>query len=106
MLRMCKEHKKININIEDVKLTIELTSHAEYRLKQRRIDTFQAIGIILSLGKKRIKQYNNSNKDIFIMDKKLNLSIVFAIENNNITIITVIHKADCYIKEGTIAVNL
>jgi len=86
--------------------SIRLTEHAEFRLKQRNIDLFQAIGTILSLGQERITEYKNSNKDVFIMDKVNNFSIVLTIESNTIYIITLIDKSDCYVKENTIAVNL
>ena len=86
--------------------SIRLTDHAQLRLQQRNIDLFQVIGSILSLGENRITEYQNTNRDIFIMDKQNNFSIVFTIEQNTIYIITVIDSADCYIKSGTIAVNL
>lgn len=86
--------------------SIRLSEHAKMRLKQRNIDLFMAIGSILSLGQERITEYKNSNKDIFIMDNEHNFSIVIAITNNTITIVTVIDKCDCYVKNNTIAANL
>ena len=85
---------------------IRLSQHAEQRLQQRNIDLYQVTGSILSLGEKTITAYSGSNRDIFIMDKVNNFSIVCNITNRTITIITVIDNADCWIKNGTIAVNL
>lgn len=99
-------HSVNTFTINNQNFSIRLTDHAELRLKQRNIDLFQAIGSILSLGEKRITEYQNANRDIFIMDKEHNFSIVIAIESNTIYIVTVIDKADCFIKSGTIAVNL
>lgn len=92
--------------IDDKTYSIRLTDHAQLRLDQRKIDLYQTIGSILSLGKSRITAYSGANKDIFIMDKTNNFSIVCNITGYTITIITVIDNADCYIKDGTIAVNL
>ena len=86
--------------------SIRLTKHAEQRTKERHIDLFQVTGSILSLGQKTITAYAGSNRDIFIMDKEHNFSIVCNIENCTITIITVIDSADCWIKSGTTAVKL
>lgn len=86
--------------------SIRLSDHAELRLKQRNIDLFQAIGSILSLGENRITKYSGADRDIFIQDKQHNFSVVCNITARTITIVTVIDNADCYIKNGTIAVNL
>jgi hypothetical protein len=86
--------------------SIRLSDHASLRLKQRNVDLFQTIGTILSLGESRIKEYSNSDKDIFIMDNEHNFSIVINIESNTIYIVTVINKCDCFVKNNTIAVNL
>lgn len=109
---MYKHHKRkagrqvTQFTIDNKTYSIRLTKHAEERLKQRNVDLYQTIGSILSLGEKRIQDYSGSNKDIFIMDKENGFSIVCNIELRTITIVTVIDKVDCYIKEGTIAVNL
>ena len=86
--------------------SIRLSSHAAQRLQQRNIDLFQATGSILSLGEKTITAYSGSNRDIFIQDKQNNFSVVCNITNRTITIITVIDNADCWVKNGTIAVKL
>ena len=86
--------------------SIRLSSHASQRLQQRNIDLYQTTGSILSLGEKTITAYSGSNRDIFIMDKEHNFSIVCNISACTITIITVIDSIDCWIKNGTTAVNL
>lgn len=86
--------------------SIRLTAHAQQRLQQRNLDLYQITGSILSLGQKTITEYSGSNRDIFIMDKEHNFSIVCNISVCTITIITVIDSIDCWIKNGTIAVQL
>lgn len=86
--------------------SIRLTKHAQQRLIDRQLDLFQIIGSILSLGEKTITAYSGSNRDIFIMDKPNNFSIVCNISAYTITIVTVIDNSDCWIKSGTIAINL
>ena len=86
--------------------SIRLSSHASQRLQQRNIDLYQVTGSILSLGQKTITDYSGSNKDIFIMDKENNFSVVCNIVNYTIMIVTVINNSDCWVKSGTIAVRL
>ena len=78
--------------INGQKFNIQLTNHAGRRLKDRNIDSFQAISAILSLGEKKLLSYINTNKDIVVIDKEHNFSIVFSISDNIIYIITVIEK--------------
>lgn len=92
--------------IADKTYSIRLTAHAQQRLQQRNIDLYQVTGSILSLGQKNITEYSGSNRDIFIMDKQNNFSIVCNITHRTITIVTVINNADCWVKSGTIAVKL
>ena len=86
--------------------SIRLTAHAKQRLTDRNLDLYQVTGSILSLGQQNIEQYSGSNRDIFIMDKQNNFSIVCNITYRTITIVTVIDTTDCWIKQGTIAVKL
>jgi len=86
--------------------SIRLSNHANQRLTQRQIDLFQVTGSILSLVQQTITEYSGSNRDIFIMDKQNGFSIVCNISACTITIVTVIDNIDCWIKQGTIAVNL
>lgn len=62
-----KRGKLLNtFTINKVTYSIRISEHAEIRLKQRKLDIFQIIGAILSLGEARIKEYSNSDKDLFI----------------------------------------
>jgi len=104
-----KRKAGISINtftINNKTYSIRLSQHAKQRLTDRNIDLYQTTGSILSLGEKTITAYSGSNRDIFIMDKEHNFSIVCNISACTITIITVIDSIDCWVKNGTIAVNL
>ena len=105
--RRRKNGKMISsFTIDNKTYSIRLTAHAKQRLIDRSIDLYQVIGSILSLGQNTITTYSGSNRDIFIMDKANNFSIVCNITYRTITIITVIDTCDCWIKNGTIAVKL
>ena len=105
--RRRKPGKMINsFTIFNKTYSIRLTNHAEQRLQERQIDLFQVTGSILSLGENIIEKYSGSNRDIFIMDKANNFSVVCNIVNYTIMIVTVIDNADCWVKSGTIAVRL
>lgn len=102
-----KAGHKVNIfTIDNKTYSIRLSDHAALRLRERHIDLFQATGLILLLGQNKIQEYSGSNRDIFIEDKENNFSVVCNITVNTITIITVIDKADCFIKSGTTLINL
>ena len=106
------KRKKVHNNIMDSftinnqTFNIILTNHATQRFHQRGLDKFQIIGSILALGEKTILHYQNSNKDLMVIDKINNFSIVASINGNDIVIITLIDKSDIFIKEGTTAINL
>jgi hypothetical protein len=105
--RRRKNGKVINqFTLNDKTYSIRLTAHAKQRLFDRKLDIYQVTGSILSLGQQTITAYSGSNKDIFIMDKENNFSVVCNITHRTITIVTVIDNADCWVKSGTIAVKL
>lgn len=95
-----------SFTITDKTYSIRLTNHAQQRLTDRSIDIYQVTGSILSLGQKTITEYSGSNRDIFIMDKQNNFSVVCNIVNYTIMIVTVIDNSDCWVKSGTIAIKL
>jgi len=99
-------HMISTFTIANKTYSIRLSSHANQRLTDRNIDLYQVTGSILSLGEKTITAYAGNNRDIFIQDRQNNFSIVCNITNRTITIITVIDNADCWVKNGTIAVKL
>lgn len=92
--------------INDITFEVRISKHADDRLQQRKLDIFMVTGAIFSLGQKRINDYRDTGRDIFVMDKTNDLSVVCCIEGNIITIITVLDKADCYVKNGTDVINL
>jgi hypothetical protein len=104
--RKKRGHSVHTFNINGKKFSIRLTDHAELRLSQRKIDLFQAVGLILSLGQDKILEYRDSNKDVMIMDKVNNFSVCVDIDGNIINIVTVIDNADIYVKQGTTAVQI
>ena len=58
------------------------------------------------LGESKIMGYTGSNKDVFIQNKEEGFSIVCYFTSCIIMVVSVIDKADCYIKQGTDVVNL
>lgn len=95
-----------SFTINNQTFNIILTNHAVKRLQERNIDKFQAIGAIMAIGQNKILEYKDTNKDIMVIDKQNNFSIVATIEGQDIVIITLIDKSDIYVKEGTTAINL
>lgn len=73
------------------------TSHSIDMMKDRNINKFDVCRMCRKLGLK-LQQYNNTGKDVMIIDERHNLSCLISVENNNIVIITTIDKSDVFIK--------
>lgn len=99
-------HSMNTFTIDGKIYSIRLTNHAELRTKQRKIDMYMVTSAILALGKTRIEQYQNSDRDILIQDLTNNFAVVITIEGNTIYVITCIDHCDCWSKTGTTVVNL
>jgi hypothetical protein len=103
------KYRSRNVNtftINNRTYSIRFSEHADNRLNDRKLDLYQCIGAILSLGEKRILEYSNSGRDIFIMDNTNKFSIVCYIDKCTIYVITLLDKIDCYVKDGTDIINL
>lgn len=82
--------------------SVRTTSHSELRINQRNIDSYIIISNILSLGKERIKEYQNQDKDIMVIDESNNISFCFTFKKNTVKIITVLDKSDIWVKKNTL----
>lgn len=87
--------KKIG-NVANFKIL--LTGHADTRIEERKIDILKVVGCILSFGNEKLNKYINKAADVMIQDVQNDFSIVFSVKKHEIVIITVIDKADCFIK--------
>jgi len=89
------------LKIENQDYSIRATIHAQERMEERNIDKHQAVSIILALGEKRITDLQKENEEAIIIDRERDAAIVIGFKGNKIQIITVIDKANVFIKEGT-----
>lgn len=77
------------------------TEHGMKRLNKRRLDKYQIASACLALGIK-LEYYNNSREQIMIADAGKNLSVLVAVENYTIVVITVLDKGNPYVKPNTV----
>ena len=84
------------------KYTIQCTQHAQSRMGLREIDSGKVVSAVLSIGINHLNLYHNMQLDVMVTDKENGFSVVFEVRDNMIVLITVIDKADCFIKPGTI----
>jgi hypothetical protein len=82
--------------------SVRTTEHSEKRLVKREIDEYTVVSNILSLGKEKIKYYQEQDKDVMVIDEIKDFSICFTINKNTIIIITVIDKSDIWVKKNTL----
>jgi putative NADH-flavin reductase len=80
------------------------TDHAIERLAKRSLNRYYIASACLALGEK-LETYNNSGKQIMIVDATKNVSSVIAIEDYTIVVITVLAKSNPYVKENTLIEN-
>jgi hypothetical protein len=89
---------KLNNQIFDIRIS----RHSAIRIIERDIPVSSITATIESiLIDSNICKIDFDNNDMIVINKDLNLSVVFAIELNIIKIVTVINKADVFIKSGT-----
>lgn len=94
------------VKIDKITLAIKTTAHAEKRLKERKISSYLIVSNILALDEKVIKELQEKNEETMIIDKKNNASIVIKFTKKAIMILTVIDKANLFIKEDTKIVRI
>jgi putative NADH-flavin reductase len=75
------------------------TDHAIKRLESRGLDKYYIASACLALGEK-LNTYNNSGNQIMLIDKGKVVSSIIAVEDYTIVVITVLAKANPYIKES------
>lgn len=81
------------------------TDHGRKRLGERGVDAYHIASVCLAMGKK-LDDYNNSGKQLMLVDNGKDMATVIAVENFTIVIITVLDKANAYAKLNTIKVDV
>jgi len=81
--------------------SIRATQHSLDRMASRKIEATTAAASIIALGEERLLKAQASNEDVMVLDSINNIAVVFAFDGNKILIITVIDKANCFVKSGT-----
>ena len=94
------------ITIEKETYSIRATGHAVDRMTERKVDKWVVSGDVLALGKERLLDYKETNKDVALIDKKRDITIILGFRKNTIYVLTVIDKSDVYILDNTMIKRL
>ncbi len=98
---MKKDKLIAQIQIDKNQYSIRATFHALQRMDQRQVDEFVVAGNVLALGEQRLLELQRGNEEAIIIDNKTNTAIVIGFVRNTIKIITVINKANVFVKDDT-----
>ena len=101
-----KDKMIAQLTINKKQYSIRATGHSIERMAERDIDEEIVVGNIMALGREKIIQLQNEEAEAIIIDENTNSSIVIGFKKNKIQVITVINKANVFVKEGTEVVNL
>lgn len=102
---MDKNHIAI-IRLGGKAYSIGASNHALSRMNDRGIDKYVVSGTVIALGPTRIAELQENKDDAIIINENNNTSIVMAFDGTDITIITVIDKANIFVKTNTNIVTL
>lgn len=82
---------------------IVASHHAMKRMDKREVDRYVVAGNVIALGADRIRELQANDDEAIIIDKKKNVSVVIGFsKGDDITIITVIDKAEnIFVKNDT-----
>lgn len=94
------------IKINYTTYSLRATDHGLMRMKQWKISEYVVTGDVLSLGKDRLLELQKQDKDIALIDTLRNIAIILQFQRNIIKVLTVINKADIYVKGTTVIEKL
>ena len=94
------------VEINNVNFMIHASNHALKRMAQRNINKYAISGSIIALGKHALVSIQESKDQAILIDEHRGISIVFAVRNYRISIITVINKSNVFVKKNTKIVKL
>lgn len=79
---------------------VESTAHALKRMKERGVEDDVVINTLQELSYK-IMVYNDTGEEIAVIDQEHDLAVIVEVRMNKVVVITVIDRADIYLKDGT-----
>jgi hypothetical protein len=98
---MMKDKLLAQIKINNQQYSIRATVHALQRMAERKVDEYVVTGNVLALGEKRLLALQEEQTDAIVIDKVSNTSTVITFNKNTIKIVTVIDKANVFVKSNT-----
>lgn len=96
-----KSKKLMSFNINGRDIDIIASGHAVGRMIERDVNEYVVAGNVIALGPERIQQLQATRDEAIIIDEDKNVSVVVGFSQRRITIITVIDKANVFVKKGT-----
>jgi hypothetical protein len=93
---------KVNMEIEGIPVTLEFSRHAQERLVEREVSSYEAASLVLKLGERILEMKNGEN--FGVIDKELEIGLICSINTLGldifIDVITVLRKEKIYFSRG------
>lgn len=94
------------IEIDGKYINITASGHALDRMEQYEVDKYVVSGNVLALGPERIAELQQKREEAIVIDEVANISVVIGFSKKTVTIITVIDKANVFVKSNTQICNI
>lgn len=94
------------VELDKTGFIIRASAHALERMAQRHVNKSAIAQSITALGKDRLVHLQETGEDAIVIDNDKHISIVFAVKNYQIHIITVINKSNVFVKNHTEIIKL
>lgn len=99
---MAKNGKSLALlTIEGKDYSIRASEHALQRMEERQVDSYVVAGNVMALGAERLQELQRKQEEAMIIDEENEVAVVIAFKGNRIMLVTVLNKANCYVKKGT-----
>lgn len=95
---------KFNFEVEGIEVEVNTSAHAQQRMEEREISSYQVAGAIVMLGEDILDM--KDRHEFIIIDEDLNASYVCIVHVNThgevfIDVVTVVNTKDIWNKRGT-----
>lgn len=89
------------VRIENQTFSIRASAHAMARMAERKVEVWAVVGTVIALGPERLTSIKAAQEEAIIINKDENIAVVIGTKKNTITVVTVIHSANVYVKTAT-----
>lgn len=100
--RKPKDKMIAELKINGAQYSIRATAHAVERMAEREVDQYVVAANVMALGKQRLLELQEAQAEAIVIDEDKNIAVVIGFKKNRIQVITVINKANVFVKKDTV----